>query len=253
MKVLAITQARMGSTRFPGKIMEKVQDKTLLQMHVDRIREASVIDQLMVATTTHDHDAPISAFAEGLGCLTYAGSEDDVLDRFYQAALKHKPEWCVRMTSDCPLVDPALINAIVAYALEQKLDYCSNTLVEHFPDGQDIEVFTFAALERAWCEATLASDREHVTPFIKRNGSFSEGELFQSANYPCDADYNKVRHCVDEVQDLEVIRRLIALHGFDADWLTYTKSYLDNPEIRSLNQEVIRNEGYFKSLETDED
>lgn len=253
MNVLAITQARMGSTRFPGKIMEKVQDKTLLQMHVERIKKASAVDQLMVATTTHEHDAPIGDLALGLDCLTYAGSEDDVLDRYYQAALQHKPTWCVRMTSDCPLVDPMLIDAIVAHAIAQDLDYCSNTLVEHFPDGQDIEVFKFAALERAWCEATLASDREHVTPFIKRNSDFLEGELFTSENYACDADYNKVRHCVDEVQDLEVIKRLIDLHGFDADWMTYTRSYLENPEIRSLNQEVLRNEGYFKSLESDED
>lgn len=253
MNVLAITQARMGSTRFPGKILEKVQDKSLLQVHVERIKQAKTIDQLLIATTVHEHDALLVTFAEEMNCLSYAGSEADVLDRFYQGALQYRPQWCVRLTSDCPLVDPALIDAIVSHALDNDLDYCSNTLVEHFPDGQDIEVFKFAALEKAWCEAELGSEREHVTPYLKKHSSFMGEDLFASANYPCKADFNHVRHCVDEVMDLEVIRKLVEIDGFEADWETYTTTYLEHADIRKLNADVVRNEGYLKSLKSDDE
>lgn len=251
MKVLAITQARMGSTRFPGKIMQKVNDRTLLQMHIDRIRASQSIDALLVATTVQEGDKELVPYAESLGCLAYAGSEDDVLDRFYQGALQHRPEWCVRLTSDCPLVDPELITTIVEHAISRDVDYCSNTLVEHFPDGQDIEVFKFSALEKAWCEAQLTSEREHVTPYIKTNSSFFGKEAFKSENFPCEADYNKVRFCVDEEIDLKVIQKLVDLCGFEADWMTYTRTYLEHPEISALNAEIIRNEGYLKSLKED--
>lgn len=251
-RVLAITQARMGSTRFPAKIMERVQDRSLLQMHVERIKQAQLVDAVMIATTTNAGDQAILDFAAEHQCFGYAGSEDDVLDRYYQSALQHRPEWCVRVTSDCPLVDPSLMDEIIRTAMERNLDYYSNTLVEAFPDGQDIEVFKFAALEKAWCEATLTSDREHVTPFIKKNSSFFDRETFSSDNHSCDRDYNKVRLCVDEPRDLDVVAKLIEHCGFDADWMTYTTTYLEHEDIRAINQDTVRNEGYLKSLKSDD-
>ncbi|MCB0762775.1 MAG: glycosyltransferase family protein [Flavobacteriales bacterium] len=250
-KVLAITQARSGSTRLPAKVFKEIQGKKLLALHIERAKQSRLIDVFHVATTTSENDAAIVELATECGVPSSRGSEDNVLDRYYQAAVTYQPEWVVRVTSDCPLVDPKLIDEVIQYAFDHDADYCANTLIEAYPDGQDIEVFRFSALEKAWKEAELASDKEHVTPFIKRNSDFNGGRLFKAVNYPCDGNYNKVRMCVDEPIDLEVMSKLIELEGLDKDWLTYTKTYLDNEEIRSLNENITRNEGYLKSLKED--
>lgn len=248
MKVLAITQARMGSTRLPGKVFKTLGDQPLLKVHLERVAAAKMVDHVVVATTVQPADEAIAKAAAHWSFETFRGSEQDVLERFYQAATVHRPEWVVRVTSDCPFVDPALIDEVVSQAIDRKVDYCSNTLVEAYPDGQDIEVFKFSALEKAHLEATLASDREHVTPYIKRNSDFEGNELFTAHNVASDIDYNHVRLCVDEPADLEVAQKLVELCGLTAGWKAYTKAYLSNAEIKKINQGIIRNEGYLKSL-----
>ncbi|TXE19094.1 LPS biosynthesis protein [Psychroserpens burtonensis] len=251
MKVIAVTQARSGSTRLPNKVLLKIEDKTLLQIHIDRIKQAEQVDDIFIATTVEPADDVIVNLAESLDVKYYRGSENDVLDRFYQTVKEIQPDFIVRLTSDCPLIDPKLLDEVISEAKEEDLDYYANIIEERYPDGQDIEVFKFSALEKAWKETTLKSDREHVTPYIRNNSSYKGGTLFKSNNHGLDNNYNHVRLTVDESQDLEVIRHLIKDLGFDKDWKTYADYYLDNPKIKELNSKIVRNEGYQKSVDDD--
>lgn len=251
MIVIVVTQARSGSTRLPSKVLKKIQNKTLLQIHIDRIKQAKLIDDIYIATTIDESDNIIEELANELQVKSYRGSEDDVLDRFYQTVKNVKPDFIVRLTSDCPLIDPKLIDEVVIEAKVQNLDYYSNVLVEKYPDGQDIEVFKFTALEKAWEEALLPSEREHVTPYIRKNSTFFGQSLFTSNNHNLNEDYNHVRLTVDEPGDFKVIKILINELGLDKDWRTYTEYYLSNENINTLNKDIIRNQGYLKSINKD--
>lgn len=250
MDVLAITQARTGSTRLPNKVLKTIKGKSLLEIHLERILKSKKISKLVIATTINKNDELIVDIATKLGIDFYRGSVDNVLDRFYNTAKCYNPRWIVRLTSDCPLIDASLIDEVINKAQKEDLDYCSNTLIEAYPDGEDIEVFKFSALEKAWCEAKLLSDKEHVTPFIKNNSSYLGGKIFKSNNFPCIYNYNKVRLTVDELNDFTVIEYLIDKIGFDGSWLDYTNEYL-NSSISNKNNEILRNEGLLKSLKND--
>ncbi len=249
-KISIITQARVGSTRFPQKVLQKIDGGSMLSLHLKRLKGSLLSDKVIVATTLEEGADQIVKIAEDLGVEVYQGSTNDVLDRFYKAALPARPAYVVRVTSDCPLVDPKLIDQVVQMTLDKNLDYGANILKQEFPDGQDIEVFRFSALEKAWKEAKLQSDREHVTPFIRRNSSFLKGEMFKSGNYDAPENFHGIRMTVDEPVDLETIRILVDALGTEKDWITYTKYIIENPSEFS-NQKIIRNEGYQKSLNND--
>lgn len=251
MDVLAITQARTGSTRFPNKVLKTIKGKSLLEIHLKRILKSKKISKLVVATTIKEKDKIISQIASKIGVESFKGSEHDVLDRYYNTAKKYNPKWIVRLTSDCPLIDARLIDQVINKAQSENLDYCSNTLIEAYPDGQDIEVFKFNSLEIAWSKAKSISDREHVTPYIKNNSSYLQGKIFKSNNFPSNKNYNKVRLTVDEQEDFKVIEFLINKLGFDSGWIDYTIEYLKNNYISSLNKNIERNEGYRKSFNID--
>jgi len=249
-KVIAITQARVGSTRLPRKVLLPLGDETLLGVHLKRLSQAKSVDKCIVATTDEEESQSIINIAKSKGFSTFQGQLNDVLDRFYQAALLHEPTHVVRVTSDCPLIDPELIDSIVKQAINEGHDYFSNTLIEDFPDGQDVEVFTFKALEKAWNTAKTNTEREHVTPYIRNNSTFKGGSLFKSADYSAPENYNRVRMTVDEAIDLEVMQWLVEELGADKDWLTYTKFILAN-QYQLDNTHILRNEGYLKSLENE--
>lgn len=251
MKVVVITQARSGSKRLPNKVMKKVKGKSLLEIHINRIKRAKLIDEIFIATTTNKEDDQIEVLAKRINVNCFRGSENDVLDRFYQTVKDIQPDYVVRLTSDCPLIDPVLIDEVVKVAVYRKLDYYTNAMEEFFPDGQDIEVFTFKALEQAWKEASLKSDREHVTPYIRNNSSYKKGKIFISDNHSIEENYSHVRLTVDEKVDFEVVEKMVEALGFDEDWKTYTEYYLRNSQINSLNSQIKRNEGYIKSLNED--
>ena len=244
MKIIAITQARTGSTRFPNKIMNKIEGKTLLDIHVNRIKKAKKNNLIIIATTKKKDDDIIELEANNLGVHCYRGDEDDVLDRFYQAAKSHNPDYVVRLTSDCPLIDPFLIDEIIEATINSNVDYCSNTLIESYPDGQDVEVFSFNSLKKAWEESVLISDREHVTPYMKRN--------FKVLNiHSNNMKFNKVRMTVDEPNDFFVIKRLADKLGLNEKWEDYTNLYLNDKTISDINYSITRNEGYIKSIKND--
>jgi spore coat polysaccharide biosynthesis protein SpsF (cytidylyltransferase family) len=251
MKTIVITQARTGSTRLPNKVLLKIDQKSLLQIHIDRIKKAKSIDEIYIATTENENDIPIVILAKQLGVKLYRGSEEDVLDRFYKTAKLALPDYIVRLTSDCPLIDGTLIDEVVKKAQANNFDYYANVMEERYPDGQDIEVFKFSALEKAWREASLKSEREHVTSYIRNNSSYKGGVLFTSGNHGLDENYNQVRLTVDEPEDVEVIKRIIGALGLEKDWKTYADYYIMNKKIHKLNSDIIRNEGYSSSLKKD--
>lgn len=251
MKIIAITQARVGSTRLPGKVLKKVDGKTLLEIHINRILKASKLDTLIVATTHEAEATEIVKIANQCKIQSYQGSTEDVLDRFYQAAQLEKPDWVVRVTSDCPLIDPQLIDAVIEGTIKAGADYGTNTFNDSFPDGQDIEVFSYEALELAWKNAQLTSEREHVTPYIRKNTDKSGGDIFKAFSFTFGAAYSEIRMTVDEEKDFQLAKIVIQNMGTDKSWFEYAK-YIADHNLASINSAIIRNEGYQKSLKKDE-
>lgn len=249
-KTILITQARTGSTRFPNKILKEIDEKSLLQIHLERLNQCNKISKIIVATTIKDEDDIIYKKAIEWGFSASRGSELDVLDRFYQSVKDEKTDWIVRVTSDCPLIDPVLVDEVISFVQERDVDYGGNILIENFPDGQDIEVFKFSALESAWENAKLSSEREHVTPYIRNNSNFNGASLFTAINFPCDSDYSKIRMTVDEIRDFDLISILINDLGFDKTWLEYT-NYIIKNDLNKINSSIIRNEGLLKSVKND--
>jgi len=250
LKTVLITQARLGSTRLPGKILKKINDESLLEIHLKRLNECNNVSKIIVATTDKPEDKVIYDYAIDLGLNSFRGSESDVLDRFYQAVRNEKPDWIVRVTSDCPLIDPFLVDKLIKFAHNNNRDYCSNTLIENYPDGQDIEVFKFSALESAWKNANLPSEREHVTPYIRNNSDFNGRSLFSAINFDCPNDYSMIRMTVDESRDFDLIKILINDLGTDKTWLEYTNHIIKN-DLNKINNSIIRNEGFLKSIKND--
>jgi spore coat polysaccharide biosynthesis protein SpsF len=248
MKIIALTQARTGSTRLPGKVLKRVKGVSLLEYHIRRIRCAKKLDGVIVATTTDPSDNPIANLCAGINCKFSRGSVDDVLDRFYKAAQTLMPDYIVRLTSDCPLIDPMLIDAVVSCAIESGVDYCSNTLDPTFPDGQDVEVLRYSALKTAWENARLSSEREHVTPYIWKNSTEKGGVLFTSLNYHQEPSFGDLRMTVDEDVDFRVIRYLIETYGEDKTWREYADHLRTDQVVKDLNAGIVRNEGYLKSV-----
>ncbi len=249
-KTIIVTQARTGSTRLPGKVLKEVDGKTLLQTHLTRLKKCKKVSEIIVATTTKNQDNIIFNKSIEMGVKAFRGSELDVLDRFYQAVKDEKADWVVRVTSDCPLIDPSLVDKVIKFIQENNVDYVSNGLIEHFPDGQDVEVFKFSALKNAWENAKLFSEREHVTPYIRNNSNGKGRDLFTSLNYPCASDYSKIRMTVDELEDLKLIGILIQNLGIEKSWMDYTSYIIDN-DLGKINNNIIRNEGFLKSLKKD--
>ena len=254
MKVLAITQARYGSTRLPAKILKEVNGVTLLEIHLRRILQSKLIDKLKIATTDEEGSKYIIDVANKVGVEYFQGSVDDVLSRFYGTAAPEKPDYVVRFTSDCPLVDPNVIDMVVKFALENpEYDYVATSPLS-FPDGLGTELVKFSVLERAYNEASLKSEREHVMPYIWKNGSAKGGTLFKSyyVKSPVgDYNANDYRITIDEPEDFEVIKELIEQLGIECSWKDYIDYLISHEELYKINSKFHYNEGYEKSLKND--
>ena len=249
-KVILITQARLGSSRLPGKILKMVDGRSLLEIHIDRLKKCKNISELIIATTKKEEDNCIIELSKELDVNSFRGSELDVLDRFFKCAKSVNADWIVRVTSDCPLIDPKLVDSIINYSITNDVDYCSNTLIENFPDGQDVEVFKFDALKDAWKNAILNSEREHVTPFIRNNSDFMNKDKFKAINYDCENNYSNIRMTVDELNDFLLIKILIENLGVKKSWREYV-DYIISEDLITINSGIIRNEGYIKSIKED--
>ncbi len=251
MNILAITQARYGSSRLPAKILKEVSGKSLLEIHLERILKSKMITKLKVATTTEEGASFIIDIANRLNIESYRGSVDDVLARFYETAKPESPDYVVRLTSDCPLIDPEVIDKVIKVCIETESDYASNTLSPTYPDGVDVEVFRFSALEEAYNEAVLKSDREHVTPYVWRNSTFKGGNLFNSVNVENSVNYSASRITVDTIEDFLLVKALIENLGIEKSFVEYIDYLEINKSIKALNSQHYRNEGYDKSLLND--
>ena len=242
-RVLGITQARIGSTRLPKKILLKVKGKSLLEYHLIRALQSVQVNEWIVATTNESESDLIVDIATGFGIKSFKGDTSNVLKRFFDASQTvENPDYIVRITSDCPLVDPKLIDELVEYAILNKLNYCCTS--DQFPDGVDAEIFTFSSLKDAYLNATLSSDKEHVTPYIRR---MAEGTDW---SFKCSSDFKHIRLTVDEAADFEAIEQLIGKLGIELSWKEYTQYIIDNISLFS-NQGIQRNEGYIKSILND--
>ena len=246
MKTVAIVQARMNSTRLPGKVLADICGKPLIQRLIDRVKSTPGVDLVVIATTTDPVDDVLTNWCTDHSLPVYRGSVEDVLDRFWQCAKRYKADFIVRVTADDPLKDPAIIiNALEICASAPEIDYASNTLQPSYPEGLDIEVVRYHALERAANEATLPSEREHVTPYI-----WNHPDRFELRSFRMQPDLSHWRWTVDKPADLEMIRKIFTQFP-DQPLVDYRDviSWLnDHPEILAINTGTIRNEGYFKTL-----
>ncbi len=245
-KNLCIIQARMGSTRLPNKVLKKVKGIHLLQYEIDRARQAKKIDKIVIATSDKSADNKIENLFKKINIDCFRGSEDDVLDRYYQCSLKY-PGYknIIRITGDCPLIDPLIIDNVIAFFEKNKFDYASNALNETFPDGMDVEIFTSNVLHESAQKARLGSEREHITQYMIKNKKFKKG------NFAAEYDWSHFRLTVDNPEDFEVISFLIKNSKITDGYLNYISLLTKNPKIMSKNLRIIRNEGLLKSLRND--
>lgn len=248
--VIAIIQARMGSNRLPGKVMLDISGKPMLWHVINRVKHSKNIDNIVVATTNLTEDKQIIQLADAMGVYCYAGSENDVLDRYYQVALKYGGDVIVRVTADCPLIDPDVIDSAIEFFLTHEFDFVGNTIKPTFPDGLDTWVFSLDALKIAWEQASLASDREHVTTYIIKNPN-----LFKNKSYEHSVDLSEMRWTVDEDRDLEFVRKVYKKLYIENNRIFKMESVLElikeKPELSKLNVGIMRDKGYLKSLRND--
>jgi spore coat polysaccharide biosynthesis protein SpsF len=238
MKTVIIDQAHMTSTRLPGKVMKEVLSKPLLEYQIERLKRVNEADGLIIATTGNDSDQPIVELCERLGIAYYCGSEEDVLSRYYEAASEFGADIVVRVTSDCPLIDPAVMDRVIKLYKDNRdnYDYVSNTLTRSYPRGMDTEVFSYKVLKEAFINAKEKPEREHVTPYICWHP-----ERYKLGNVQYHDDQSRHRWTVDQIEDFLLIESIIKAlypikpHFNMEDVLNILK---ENPEWVDLNAGV---------------
>jgi spore coat polysaccharide biosynthesis protein SpsF len=247
-KIVAIIQARMGSSRLPGKVLADICGRPMLYYVHSRAQQARSLNLVTVATSNQPSDDVVESFCATSGVPCFRGSQNDVLDRYYRAAKHFDSDIIVRLTADCPLLDPIIIDKVVQTFISGGFDYVSNCQDPTYPDGLDTEVFTWKALERAWQDARRPSEREHVTAYITNNP-----ELFRIECMKNGEDFSRMRWTVDEPADLELVRQIYRLVGERSTFgMNEILALFDNhPELYAINAGFARNEGYEKSLRDD--
>ncbi|MFC5405007.1 cytidylyltransferase domain-containing protein [Cohnella soli] len=245
MNTVAIVQARMGSTRLPGKVLRRLDGLSIVELICERLKNCETIDRIVVATSRSEKDDPLAEELKRIGIPCYRGDESDVLDRYFQAASVERADIVVRITGDCPLIDPEVVDTVVRTLKESPaLAYVSNFAPPTFPDGLDAEAMTFAALSRMWQEARSAFDREHVTPYLRANP-----EWFPQVNIASDIDYSGYRWTLDEERDFAFLHAFVAsakalgidprLAGLES-WLHVAEN---EPRLSQINEGIVRNAG----------
>lgn len=238
MKVLGIVQARMGSTRLPNKVLMNIMDKPLLWHMIYRLKHSKEITQLIIATSTNKIDDPIEIFCSSIDIECFRGSENDVLSRFYYAAIKYGGDIIARFTGDCPLIDPLISDDVIKTHIASSGDYSSNTLKRTFPRGLDTEVFSFRVLEKAFNNANKEYEREHVTPYIYENP-----KLFKLINLEAKGKLRRpdIRITVDTKEDLKLVREIYS-QLYKPNQIFYTEDIIKllnkNPRLLEINKNV---------------
>lgn len=247
--ILCVVQARVSSSRLPGKVLKPILGKPMIIHELERLQRSKRIDKIVLATSQDKSDDELAKIAAANDVEVYRGSLGDVLDRYYQCAKKYQPEHVVRITGDCPVIDWQIVDAVIERHLREENDYTVTT--EEFPDGLDTEIFCFSALKRAWEEAHLPSEREHVTQYFRKHA-----EIFKIGNMECRQNLNSMRWTVDEPQDFEFIQKVYEeLYPLNADFSMgdILRLLECRPDFLTINQGIQRNEGLLKSLREDEE
>lgn len=242
MKVVCIVQARVGSSRLPGKVLKNICGKTVLEHDVRRLKLVTNIDEIVIATTVEPQDDKIVEEARRLGVKYFRGSEKDVLSRYYLAAKDAEADVVVRVTSDCPLIDSEISGNIIQYYLDnkEKYDYVSNTIHRTYPRGLDTEVFSFRALEKSFYEAVSERDREHVTPYIWDND-----KLFKLYHYKNNINYSQLRWTLDTEEDLNLITKIYQYFCNEKDEFNFKniiELFNKQPELVKINEHIEQKE-----------
>ncbi len=247
--VLGIIQARVSSTRLPRKVLKPILGRPMLERQIERVRSCRLIDKIILATSTGPEDRALSDLGKLIDVEVFRGDLDNVLDRFYRAAEKFSPRHVVRLTGDCPLIDPRAIDDLITFYFNGNHDFASNCTHPTYPDGLDAEIFRFEVLELAWKEAVLPSHLEHVTLFFEDQPErFRLGNLFHSE------DLSDLRWTVDEPEDFEFVTKVYeALYPKNPEFgMGDVLSLLqERPELTAINRRFDRNEGLAKSRDQD--
>ena len=249
--IVAILQARVSSSRLPSKVLKLLLGEPMIIRQIERESNISCINKLVVATSKEKSDDPLVELLKNRGIEVFRGSLNDVLDRYYNAAIKYNADHIVRLTGDCPLADPAIIKRTVEKHLSTGTDYTSNCFPPTYPDGLDVEVVKFSALEEAWRYAELPSEREHVMPYILNHPDF-----FSSSNVEFEKDLSNHRWTVDEPEDFEFVEKIYTeLYSKNKKFnMQDILNLIDkNPCFKDINYHIARNEGAIKSYEEDKD
>jgi spore coat polysaccharide biosynthesis protein SpsF len=237
MRVIAIIQARAGSTRLPAKVLMDLSGATMLARVIGRTRRATTPHEVVVATTVEPADHAIVEECARLQAPCFRGNETDVLDRYYHAALCFNAAAVVRITADCPLIDPMVLDDVVHAFLRERPDYASNTLERTYPRGLDVEIMTFDALHRAWCEADALYQRAHVTPYLYQNPG-----IFRLRSVTCAQKADEYRWTVDTPEDLAFAREVYARLGNREDfgWHDVLDLHARDPELAEQNRHIAQ-------------
>ena len=244
MTVVAIVQARMNSSRLPGKVLKPLAGMPVLGHVVERLSYCRLVDSIVVATSLEASDDIIEVYCEEMNVKVFRGSLDDVLDRYYQAAQIYEADSIVRITADCPAIDPVIVDAVITGFLSGNYDFYG--LGGEFPDGLDCSVFAFSAIERAWREASLKSEREHVGPYIENNP-----DLFRNGSLNIFNGLSNQRWTLDEYDDYRLLTKIFEkLYRKNSPFMTHQVLNLlkAEPSLYSINNGITRNEGYINSL-----
>lgn len=247
MKYLAMIQARCGSTRLPNKVLKDLCGKPVLQRMIERVKKSKLVDEIIVVTSIEKNNLPILNLCANLGIRVGIGSEDDVLDRYYQTAKLLHPEYVIRLTADCPCFDAELLDEAICM-LNPKTDYCG-MMSETFADGLDLEIIKYNALERAWKDAKYLYEREHVTQYIIRHPEIFKHQDFVSPI----GNFGNYRWTVDEMEDFELITKiykhfLIKEKNENFNYQDILDFINQNPDVLVINSRYQRNEGLLKSI-----
>lgn len=250
MTVLAMLQARVSSSRLPNKVLAPILGEAMLARQIERLRRAITLDRLVVATSDTSSDDPLAALCASLDVPCHRGSLNDVLARFHGAYIAYGPaDHIVRLTGDCPLADPAIIDRVVRHHLASGADYTTNAIQPTWPDGLDVEVMRADILQRAFAEARLSSEREHVTPYIHKHP-----EWFCIEHVKGESDLSSMRWTVDEPADLAFVTEVYSalyLQNPTFDTAAILALLERRPALAAINNKFMRNEGYAKSLAAD--
>jgi spore coat polysaccharide biosynthesis protein SpsF len=245
-----IVQARMGSVRLPNKVLMAIDQKTsVLSSVINQLKFSKKLEKILVATTSNVEDDKIEEAVKRLGIECFRGNEKNVLDRYYQCAKNFSITTVVRITCDCPLIDPYILDHIVEQFFSGDYDYASNTITRTFPDGIDVEVFSLSALEKSWKNAKLPSEKEHVTSFIKNNS-----DLFNLKDVKNNEDLSNLRWTVDEKEDLDLVKEIFKKIPKNPILMNnILKLFSQEPDLIKINSHIIPNEGMIKSLNEDKE